>query len=217
MRHRTYYISSCRRAEVPLGYTLPSHTRVSVASKRFALRNISRRHHRAPPWQGPRHVRGRRPPADGRHRQDLRVRRGARLRRARQGPCAQPVVAVLVRAYHGHRGQPPDFDGSRRLSRSAAPARGPACRTLDAGAAHEAHSHRVRRPRIPVGLRLEGVPARRAGLRRPPPRRPARVRPPAGTNLHAGHQGGDRATTSTSEAEAARLVRFRIWWRDYGR
>ena len=41
-----------------------------------------------------------------------------------------------------------------------------------------------------VGQRLEGLPARRCGVRHPAAGRPARERPPAGAALHAVHQGG---------------------------
>ena len=48
---------------------------------------------------------------------------------------------------------------------------------------------RGRRPRLPRRIGLEGIPGERHGLRHPAAARPARERPPAGADLHAGDQG----------------------------
>ena len=51
---------------------------------------------------------------------------------------------------------------------------------------------RVRRPRLPLRLGLEGIPRGRRRLRDRAAGRPARVRPAAGADLHPGDQGRDR-------------------------
>ena len=57
---------------------------------------------------------------------------------------------------------------------------------------HAAAADRVRRARLPVGLRLEGIPADRQRLRRHAARRAAGVGPAARADLHAGDEGRDR-------------------------
>ena len=51
---------------------------------------------------------------------------------------------------------------------------------------------RVRRPRLPLRLGLEGIPGGRRGLRDRAAAEPARVRQAAGADLHPGDQGRDR-------------------------
>ena len=65
-------------------------------------------------------------------------------------------------------------------------------RTGDAGAEAGDVPGRVRRPRLPLGLGLEGIQGGRRGLRDRAAARPGRVRPAAGADLHPGDQGRDR-------------------------
>ena len=145
-------------------------------------------------------LRRRRRAADRRHRSHLGVRLRARLRHSRQGQGADAAVGVLVRA---------DAATSCRTTCST-----PTCATYPAGPAparrHAARAarcscarrrpvpDRVRGARLPVGLGLEGLPGDRRGLRRRAAAGPARIRPAARADLHAGDQGRRAATTSTS-------------------
>ena len=94
-----------------------------------------------------------------------------------------------------HRAQPPAVDRpgrrpgrdhGRRPRRGRDPARPDDARAPGRGAAD-----RVRRPRLPLGLGLEGVPRRRRRVRDPAPGPAAGERPAAGPDLHAGHEGAD--------------------------
>ena len=93
-------------------------------------------------------------PADGRLRPDLRLRRGHADADPRQGQGADPDVGVLVRDDRRHRPQPLHLRGRARGGR----------RPGDAGAAARDVPGRVRRPRLPLRLGLEGVPARPASV-----------------------------------------------------
>ena len=128
--------------------------------------------------------------AHRRHRSHLGLRLRARLRHSRQGPGADAAVGVLVRPHRRHRPQP---RASAPMSTPSPPRcaahRRPAARPRDAGAQDHAAAGRVRRARLPVGLGLEGLRRHRRGLRHRAAGRPARIGPPAGADLHAGHQG----------------------------
>ena len=82
-------------------------------------------------------------------------------------------------------------------------------RTGDAGAAAGDVPGRVRRPRLPLGLGLEGIPGGRRGLRDRAARRPARVRQAAGADLHPGDQGRDRRPRRERRLRARRRDRRR--------
>ena len=58
---------------------------------------------------------------------------------------------------------------------------------------HRAAADRMRRARLPVGLGLEGLRRHRRALRHPPAAGAARIGSAAGADLHAGHQGAERA------------------------
>ena len=105
--------------------------------------------------QGARDLRVGRRPADGRLRPDLDLRRGDADADHRQGQGAEPDVGLLVRADRGHRPQPLHLRGRAGGGR----------RTGDAGAAAGDVPGRVRRPRLPLGLGLEGIPRVRRRLR----------------------------------------------------
>ena len=132
--------------------------------------------------EGPRDLRVGRRPADGRLRPDLDLRRGDADADPRQGQGAEPDVGLLVRADRGHRPQPLHLRGRARGGR----------RTGDAGAPAGDVPGRVRGPRLPLRLGLEGIQGERRRLRDRAARRPARVRQAAGADLHPGDQGRDR-------------------------
>ena len=121
-------------------------------------------------------------PADGRLRPDLDLRRGDADADPRQGQGPEPDVGILVRADRGHRPQPLHL---RRRARGGH-------RPGDAGAAAGDVPGRVRRPRLPLRLGLEGIQGERRRLRDRAAGGPARVRQAAGADLHPGDQGRDR-------------------------
>ena len=91
--------------------------------------------------------------------------------------------------------------GSRARARSAEPpARAAARRPLDRVPAAGDAADRVRRPRLPRRLGLEGLPGDRRRLRARAAGGAARVGPAAGADLHARDQGRRAATTRTSTA-----------------
>ena len=71
-------------------------------------------------------------------------------------------------------------------------------RPLHAGPQGPGPAHRVRRPRLPGRLRLEGIPAERHRLRHQAARGTQAVPEAARADLHAVHQGRARPTTRTS-------------------
>ena len=85
-----------------------------------------------------------------------------------------------------------------RLDRPEPPARAARRRPLDRVPPARDAADRVRRPRLPRRVRLEGLPRDRRGLRPPPPGRPRRVAAAAGADLHARDEGPDAVTTRTS-------------------
>ena len=82
----------------------------------------------------------------------------------------------------------PRLDGLRGADR----------RPGDAGSPGRAGALRVCRPRLPLGIGLGGIPEPGHAGRRAAARRPGRKRAPRSAALLAGHQGGERATISTS-------------------
>ena len=69
----------------------------------------------------------------------------------------------------------------------------PTARALHAGGARRHVPGGVRGARLHLRISLEGVQSDRQGLRHRVARRAERVRPAAGADLHAGHQGHHRA------------------------
>ena len=132
--------------------------------------------------QGPRDVRDRRRPADGRLGSHLRLRRGDGRPDPRQGAGPDPDVGLLVRDHRRDRAQPLHLPGRARGGR----------RPRAAGQAARDVPGRVRRPRLPVGLGLARVPRQRRRVRDRAARGAARVRPPSGADLHPRDQGRDR-------------------------
>ena len=162
--------------------------------------------------QGPRHLRFRRPAADRRHRSDFGVRLRARVGHPRQGQGPHADFRVLVRAHPLDRRQSRAVDRSGVVSR---PRRGrcreAAARPIDARHADRAAADRVRRARLSVGLRLEGLPGHRRGLRHPAAGRTCASR--IGCRSRSSRRPPRRraATTSTSaKREAAELVGQRV-------
>ena len=156
--------------------------------------------------QSPRHLRLRRSPADRRDRSHLRVRLRARLRHSRQGQGPHAALGVLVRADARDRRR---ITCSRPTSRDYPGGRARRRRACCAGRsmlvrADRAAADRMRRARLPVRLRLEGLPGDRRGLRHHAAAGPARVGSAAGADLHAGDQGRRAATTSTSAKRTRR-------------
>ena len=111
----------------------------------------------------------------------------------------------------GDRPEPPprrcDVAGLRRPPRSG-----------DDLPADRGHPDRGGRPRLPRGVGLEGVPGERHGLRDPAAGRPARERPAARTDLHAGDQGrARRARREHRLRDDGRTGRRRRWPRGSAR
>ena len=77
----------------------------------------------------------------------------------------------------------------------------PRRRTVDGVQAPRDAADRVRRPRLPLRLRLEELPRARRGLRHPASRGPARVGQAPGADLHA-HDEGDRGPRRGAHAGA---------------
>ena len=162
-------------------------------------RNTLRRTDPFPPRQGPRHLRGRRRPADRRHRPDLGVRLRPGHRHPGQGRGPQPALGVLVRHDGRHRPEPrarhrPRTTSRRRCGATADVLRGRSMLVRQ----HPAAGHRVRRARLPVRVGLEGIPEDRARCAASAARRPARIGSAARADLHARPPRPRAATTSTS-------------------
>ena len=144
-----------------------------------------------PPGQGARHLRSRRrEPADGGDRPPLRLRRRPARPHPREGPDAHPDLALVVRADVRHRGQPPAPRSGRR---GATRDLGGVAGAVDALFPGRAHRHRVRGPRSPLRLRLEGVPRPGDAGRRAAARGTARVLAAPRAPLHTGDQERHRA------------------------
>ena len=151
---------------------------------------------RAPqPGQGAGDVRPRRPPADGRLRPHLGLRRGAADADPGQGQVLTGLSVFWFEPHGGHRPQPPALD--RRAGRGARPRRW-WCAKLEI---------------LPVECVVRGYLSGsgwkdyqrdRRGLRHRAAGRPARVRPPAGADLHARHEGRARASTTRTSTSTAR-------------
>ena len=143
-------------------------------------------------WKGPRHLRFRRPAPHRRDRSHFGLRLRARIRHSRQGEGPDANLRVLVRPDACDCREPRADDRSSpvpaRSPRRRRAARGP----FDAGAKNRAAGDRVRGPRLPVGVGLEGLPGVGRGLRHPAAARTARVGPAARADFHAGHQGAKR-------------------------
>ncbi|MEA2367369.1 MAG: hypothetical protein QOH38_87, partial [Thermoleophilaceae bacterium] len=134
--------------------------------------------------QGPRDVRAGRPHTHGRLRPDLDLRRDPPDAHPAQGRGADRDLRVLVRQDRADRPEP-----RRVVHRWRA---GPGARARDAGRPPPDVPGRVRRARLHHRLGLEGLSADRRRLRDRAPGGPPGVRPPAGADLHPGHQGRDR-------------------------
>ena len=129
--------------------------------------------------QGSRDLRARRrAPAARRQRSHLDLRRRPADRDPGQGSRADGPLRVLVRADEAHRPEPL-ARAARRRSLDGVPAAGDAAR-------------RMRRPRLHHRLGLEGLPAKRRGVRAPASGRAARVGAAARADLHAVDEGSDR-------------------------
>ena len=168
---------------------------VTCALHRSPARNNARRPDAESPRQSARRLRAdaavrRRRAAHRRHRSHFCVRLRAGFRHSRQGQGAHAAVGVLVRAHGRSRAAPSRVARRRSVPRGCAPARGHASRADDAGAADRADSCRVRRARLPVRVRMEGIPAERQRLRREAARGSPRIGSSAGTDLHACDEGG---------------------------
>ena len=88
-----------------------------------------------------------------RDRSHLRVRLRARIGHPRQGQGAHAALGLLVRAHGRPRAAPRHRHRRRGLPGRAAAARRDAARPVDAVPPHPAAADRVRRARLPVGLR----------------------------------------------------------------
>ena len=189
-----------RRAPIhfALRIATPSNERSSTDPGRrcAGIRDPPRRPPAPAPRQGARSVRARcRAHADRRDRPAVGVRRRAAGPDPGQGPRADAHLGVLVPPHRLDRRQSPGRHAARALHRRpgrAPPAQGP----LDGGAPVARPAGRGGRARLPDRLGLEGLRARRHGLRHRAAQRIAARRPPAGADLHAVHQGARRRTRS---------------------
>ena len=193
-------------ARPPVRFQTPLHEEICCRWPRPFSRPLSR-----PPARSTRQSQGplrlRRPTADRRHRSHLGVRLRARLGHSRQGKGAHADFRVLVRPHALDRPQSRAVDRSGDYPEPAARGGRLAARPFDARQADRAAADRMRRARLPLGLRLEGLRRHRRGLRHPAAARTARVGPAARAHLYAGHQGRRRGhDINISEAQAAELV-----------
>ena len=115
----------------------------------------------------------------------------------RQGPRPDRPVALLVRARRP--AIVPNHLLGDRPRRRCRPTLGADPDVADElrgrmmiGPAGRGAARRVRGPRLPVRLGLEGVPDDRRGVRHPAPAGPPRERPAAGADLHARLEGAGR-------------------------
>ena len=133
--------------------------------------------------QGPRDVRDRRRPADGRLGSDLRLRRRDGRPDPRQGPGPDPDVGLLVRDDGRDRAQPLHLPGGPR-------ARSPAARCGSSGSRCTRSSASSAATSSGSGWREYRDSGAVCGIELPDG--PARVRPPARADLHPRDQGRDR-------------------------
>ena len=167
---------------------------VAHAQRAPSTRSTKRPHREpdraAPPLhgEGPRSLRGRsRSDARRRFRPDLGVRRRARRHDPRQGQGAHRPLRLLVRRHEVDRGEPPRVRRPHRLSRDRrCRRRGPG----DARPCRPPGASGVRRPWVPVRLRVERLRGDRIGAGPCDPGRSRASRTPPRADLHAHHQGG---------------------------
>ena len=155
-------------------------------------RNASLERAPFPPGEGPRALRSRRVSPSRRERPDLGVRRRAFARDPRQGQDPDPTLDLLVPEVRRRR-EPPPRNRRGALPGGASGRRASAGRAVGDRQEVRGHPVRVRGPRVPRRLGLVGVQEDGPGLRHRPPVRTARSGPAARADLHAGHEGRDRA------------------------
>ena len=143
------------------------------------------------PGQGPRDLRPRRRPADGRLGPHLHLRRRPSRRDPGQGQGPHRALRALVRPDARHRPEPPGLGHRRRAGRAARPRRcgssGWRCCRSSASCAATSPA-RAGRTTSATGA-VSGIEL---------PDGPAGVRAAAGADLHAVDEGGRRATTRRS-------------------